>query len=198
MNCFYKEYFKRLLDIVWGIIGFVVCSIVFIIVGPIIYLTDKGPILYISDRLGKNGKIFKMFKFRSMKMNAPDIRNSDGTTFNSENDSRVTWIGKILRKTSLDELPQFINVLFGDMSLIGPRPDLPDAMNIYTDEEKRKLEVKPGITGYNQAYYRNSADLKLRFYNDVEYAENISFYLDIKIFFQTIKTILLKTNIYRN
>lgn len=198
LNTFYRKYIKRLLDIFFGIIGFVICSVIFVIIGPIIYFTDRGPILYVAPRLGKEGKIFKMFKFRSMKINAPDIRNIDGSTFNSEDDPRVTAIGKFIRKTSLDEFPQFINVLIGDMSLIGPRPDLEDTKNHYRIKDLKKLSVKPGITGYNQAYFRNSSDLYKRFDNDVFYTENLSFGLDFKIFIQTLKTIILRENLYRN
>ncbi len=198
MNNIYRKYLKRLLDIFFGIIGFVICSVIFVIIGPIIYFTDRGPILYVAPRLGKDGKIFKMFKFRSMKINAPDIRNSDGSTFNSEDDPRVTTIGKFIRKTSLDEFPQFINVLIGDMSLIGPRPDLCDAVNLYRKQDLKKLTVKPGITGYNQAYCRNSSNMNTRFDNDVFYAENISLKLDYQIFIKTILTIILRENLFRN
>ena len=196
MNNIYRKYIKRLLDIIFGIIGFAICSVIFVVIGPIIYLTDRGPILYIAPRLGKNGNKFKMFKFRSMKINAPDIRNSDGSTFNSEDDPRVTPIGKFIRKTSLDEFPQFINVLIGDMSLIGPRPDLIDDLLIYTDEQKKKLDVLPGITGYSQAYFRNSIPQNEKFNNDVFYVNNLSFLLDLKILLETIKNVFFRRNIY--
>ena len=120
-------------------------------------LTDRGPVFYNATRLGLKGKKFKMFKLRSMYVNAPDLRNEDGSTFNSDHDKRVTSIGNIMRKTSLDEFPQFLNVLVGDMSFVGPRPMIGninyDKMN---DEVKRRFSVKPGITGYAQAYFRNS------------------------------------------
>src|SRR5699024_4129070 len=141
----------------------------------------KGPVFYISSRLGRNSKIFKMYKFRSMKVNAPDIRNIDGSTFNSADDDRLTKIGKFIRRTSIDELPQLINVLKGDMSLIGPRPDLPGAINDYTGNDIKKIQIRPGITGYNQAYFRNSLPQKEKFKNDVYYVDNLSFGLDIKI-----------------
>src|SRR5699024_5242769 len=109
-----------------SIIFFPFILIIIVMVGTVIYIEDRGPIFYNSSRLGKDGQVFKMYKFRSMKNNSPDLRNTDGSTFNSEKDPRITSIGKILRKTSTDELPQFINVFKGDMSIIGPRPDLPE------------------------------------------------------------------------
>lgn len=112
----YKNFFKRLIDIIIAIIGLPILVVIFIIVAPLIKLSDKGPIFYNAYRVGKNGKLFKMYKFRSMKVNAPDIRLDDGSTYNGENDLRVTKIGKFLRKTSLDEAPQILNVLIGDMS----------------------------------------------------------------------------------
>lgn len=137
-----------------------------------------------------------MYKFRSMKMNAPDLRNEDGSTYNAGDDPRLTKVGKFIRKTSIDETPQFINLLKGEMSLIGPRPDLPEHLHLYEDLEKRKLEVLPGISGYNQAYYRNAAEWKDRLKNDVYYVDNLSLWMDIKIFFKTIDTILFKRGVF--
>lgn len=150
---------------------------------------------YSGKRLGQYGKPFPMHKFRSMKVNAPDIRLSDGSTYNGDDDPRVTKLGKFLRKTSLDEIPQILNVLKGDMSLIGPRPDPLDWIDKYKEEEKTFLNVKPGITGYSQAYFRNSADAQEKIDNDVYYAKNISFLLDVKIFLRTIKTVICRENI---
>ena len=133
-----------------------------------------------------------------MMVNAPDIRNADGSTYNGDDDPRVTWIGRIMRKTSIDELPQFLNVLIGNMSLIGPRPDPLDDMLIYTEEQKEKLKVKPGITGYNQAYYRNSVEQNEKFEHDVYYAKNISLMLDLKIILKTIKTVLFHEHVYND
>ena len=117
----YRKFVKRSIDIVFGLIGLPFFCLFFIVLAPIIYLTDRGPVFYSAQRLGKNGKTFKMYKFRSMKVNAPDIRNADGSTYNGPNDPRVTKIGRIMRKTSLDETPQILNVLKGDMSFVGPR-----------------------------------------------------------------------------
>ena len=120
----YKKFFKRAIDIVLSLIATPFVLLVTIIMAPFIYLEDRGPIFYNATRRGRNGKTFKMFKLRSMYLNAPDIKNADGSTFNSDNDPRVTKIGRIMRKTSVDELPQILNVLIGDMSFIGPRPTL--------------------------------------------------------------------------
>lgn len=192
----YKSFFKRLFDIILALIAMPFVLISIIIFAPIIYFTDKGPVFYNAYRIGKNGKLFKMYKFRSMYVNAPDIRNSDGSTYNGDDDPRVTKVGRFMRKNSIDEFPQFLNVLFGSMSFIGPRPDPPSDMEIYTEEQKYKLMVRPGITGYNQAYFRNSITQDEKFANDVYYARNIKFTFDIKIFFKTIISVLRHDNIY--
>lgn len=194
----YRKFVKRLLGLLISILSLPFFAVLFVVVAPIIYFEDKGPVFYSASRLGKDGRIFKMYKFRSMKVNAPDLRNEDGTTYNSEDDPRVTRIGKILRKTSLDEIPQLLNVLKGDMSWIGPRPDLPDAIDVYTAEDKKKLLVRPGITGYSQAYYRNSAAFSEKMKGDVYYAENVSFMLDVKVIGKTVTTVLKRDNLYRN
>ena len=194
----YKFFFKRLFDIIFGLIGLPFFCIELMIFGPLIYMNDKGPVFYNATRLGKNGKAFCMYKFRSMKVHAPDIRNTDGSTFNSDNDSRVTPIGRFMRKTSLDEIPQILNVLKGDMSIIGPRPTVPnDSFSYQALDEKQKIRYRviPGITGYSQAYYRNSISQDEKFLNDSYYAENVSFLLDSKIFFRTIFSVLTRKNI---
>ena len=142
----YKYLIKRILDIILAILLLPFLFVTTILIAPLIYLEDGGSIFYNSKRLGKHGKVFIMYKFRTMKENARDIRNADGSTYNSIYDPRVTKIGKVLRRTSIDEIPQIINVLKGDMSFIGPRPDLPEHIMLYTNEEKRKLKVRPGIT----------------------------------------------------
>lgn len=191
----YVNFFKRLFDIVIGLCALPFVLLIILIVAPFIWFEDKGPVFYAGKRNGLGGKPFGMLKFRSMKVNAPDIRLSDGSTYNGDDDPRVTQVGRFLRKTSLDEIPQFLNVLIGQMSLIGIRPDTPDWMERYNEHEKVILTVKPGITGYNQAYFRNSADGETKLKNDVYYAEHISFALDVKIFFKTIKTVLFRENI---
>lgn len=194
----YSRFIKRLFDLSIGLISLPFLLLITIVLAPVIYVNDKGPIFYNASRLGKNGKPFKMYKFRSMMVNAPDIRNEDGSTYNGDDDPRVTRVGRFMRKTSIDELPQFLNVFLGDMSFIGPRPDPLDDMEIYTEYQKRKLAVRPGITGYNQAYYRNSVEQSEKFEHDVYYAEHISFILDVKIFFKTIATVLSHDSVYND
>lgn len=194
----YVHFFKRLFDILVGLMALPFVLLLIIIVGPIIWFEDKGSIFYAGKRIGKDGKPFGMLKFRSMRVNAPDIRLEDGSTYNGDDDPRVTKIGKFLRKTSLDEIPQFLNVLAGQMSFIGPRPDPLDWLDKYKPEESVFLTVKPGITGYNQAYYRNSANSQEKIDHDVFYAQNISFWMDVKIIFKTIKTVLFRENLYHD
>lgn len=188
---------KRIFDISVSIILLIPFILILIPITIFIWLEDKGPIFYNSNRLGKNGKIFKMYKFRSMKVNAPDIRNKDGSTFNSDNDERLTKTGKIIRKTSIDELPQILNVLKGDMSIVGPRPDLPEDIYSYKKGEMIRLIVLPGITGYSQAYYRNSIIAAKKIKNDCYYVKNFSIWFDIKIIIQTIKSVLKRDNIFQ-
>ena len=194
----YRNVVKRLLDLLFSLIALPFVAIVGIPIAFAVKREDGGPVFYRSLRYGKDMKKFDMLKFRSMKVNAKDIRNEDGTTFNSANDERQTRIGKLLRKTSLDELPQVVNVLKGDMSLIGPRPSPMGNEATYTDFVKKKFAVRPGITGYNQALKRNSATLEERYKNDVFYAENVSFPLDVKIILMTIVSVLKRKNIYRS
>lgn len=192
----YRKYIKRFIDIVIGVVGLTITIPIFIVFAPIIHFTDGGPIFYNAQRIGKNGVLFKMYKFRSMYVGAPDIKNSDGSTYNGDDDPRVTKVGRFMRKTSIDEFPQFLNVFLGHMSVIGPRPDPPSDMEVYTEEQKIKLTVRPGITGYNQAYFRNSIIQDKKFSNDVYYAKNITFVFDLRIFFKTIVSVLKHDNIY--
>ena len=192
----YKKLIKRAIDLILALIALPFWFIILIIIGPIIYFQDKGSIFYNAPRLGKNGKVFKMYKLRSMKLNAPDLRNEDGSTFNSEDDPRLIQIGKFIRKTSLDETPQLLNIIKGDMSIIGPRPDLPEHIKMYNGDEERKLEVRPGVTGYNQAYFRNTVPWKERIKNDIYYIDHLSWWLDIKIFFKTAKSVLKREDVF--
>lgn len=195
----YKKYGKRLIDILISLIGLPFYALLFVIFAPLIKLTDKGPVFYNAERLGRKGKVYKMYKFRSMRVNAPDIRNKDGSTYNGDNDPRVTKVGRIMRKTSIDETPQILNVLKGDMSIIGPRPFVTTHYYGYDKLDtkmKKRLEVRPGITGYSQAYFRNSISQDEKIENDCYYADHVSFLLDIKIFFQTIKSVLKHENVY--
>ena len=193
----YKHFFKRLFDFLIGLIALPFVLLVILFVGPIIYFTDKGPIFYCGERVGKNGRHFRMIKLRSMYVNAPDIRNADGSTFNSDNDERVTPIGRLLRKTSLDEFPQFLNVLFGDMSIIGPRPTVALNLDLSTADEmvKKRYSVRPGITGYAQAYFRNSITQEEKLKWNCYYVDNLSFPFDVKIIIKTVTSVLKHKNI---
>ncbi len=193
----YRKFFKRLFDIIVSLIALIFVVILAIPIAIAIKFEDGGSVFYCGWRYGKDMKKFKMIKFRSMKMNSEDIRNADGTTFNSATDPRMTKIGAFLRKTSLDEIPQFFNVLIGDMSLIGPRPSPMGNEKTYDEFVMRKFKVRPGVTGLNQALLRNSATLEERYKNDVNYADNLTFAMDMKIIWLTICSVLGKKNIYK-
>ena len=194
---FLFRFFKRFFDIFFSLSLLLFVGIVIVISAIFIKIEDRGPVFYKAVRVGRFGKQFKMLKLRSMKVNAPDIRLSDGSTYNSDDDPRVTKFGKFARKTSIDELPQIINVLKGDMSFIGPRPDTLVGFEAYTEEERRVLLVRPGITGYNQAINRNSVLTKEKLKNDIYYVDHLSLWFDIKIIFMTIKTVLFRKNVNR-
>lgn len=195
---FYQIVLKRLIDILLCIIILPVVLLITIPIAIAIKIEDGGPIFYKSHRIGKGFREFNMLKFRSMKVNAPDIRNDDGSTYNSQKDSRVTRIGRFIRETSLDELPQFFNVLLGHMSLIGPRAGDVESKDTYEEDEKDKLLVRPGISGYTQAYYRNNLGVREKRLYDAWYAHNVTMWLDIKIIFKTIATVLKRDNVYTN
>lgn len=188
---------KRVVDIVGSAILMIPIGAVIGISAIAIKKEDGGPIFYMAERTGRFGKPFRMFKLRSMMVNAPDIRLSDGSTYNGDDDPRVTKFGKFARKTSIDELPQVINILKGDMSFIGPRPDTPMYLSQYTDEELIVLTVRPGITGYNQALNRNSVLTKEKLKNDVYYVKHLSLGFDFKIIVMTIDTVMHHKNINR-
>ena len=193
----YKNFFKRLFDIIGALSAIPFVLLISLFGGLAIYIEDRGDIFYLASRRGRYGEIFKMFKFRSMKMNAPDIRNSDNSTYNSPDDPRITKVGRFIRKTSIDELPQFFNVLIGDMSFIGPRPVTTDRpLEEYDEKRKIRLEVRPGITGYSQAYFRNSISNEEKLEKDAFYARNVTFGGDLKIIFATVNTVVFRKNIY--
>lgn len=190
--------FKRLIDIFVVLLFLPLLIIITMPVSILIKCDDGGPIIYKSKRIGKNFKVFDMYKFRTMKVNSPNVINEDGSTYNSKNDDRVTRIGKKLRESSIDELPQFVNVLIGNMSLIGPRPGDVESIDTYKEDEIDKMKVKPGISGYTQAYYRNSLSVREKRLKDVWYVNHMSLLLDIKIVIKTIISVLKKENIYTN
>lgn len=193
----YKKYVKRLLDIIISLAALPFVLAVVVVMAPFIYFEDKGPVFYNATRRGKDGKEFKMFKLRSMYVNSPDLKNADGSTFNSAKDPRVTKIGRFMRKTSIDELPQILNVLIGDMSFVGPRPTLPTTPYDQLPElSKRRLATRPGITGYVQAFYRNSIGQEEKVRLACYYVDNLTFKLDVKILLKTVKSVLKRENIY--
>lgn len=195
---FYQLVLKRLVDILLCLIALPFVLLVTIPIAIAIKVEDGGPVFYKSRRIGKGFKEFNMLKFRSMRVNAPDLRNNDGSTFNSKEDNRVTRIGRFIRETSLDELPQFFNVFVGHMSLVGPRAGDVESKDTYEEDEKDKLLIRPGITGYTQAYYRNNLGVREKRLYDAWYAHNVSLFLDIKILFKTVATVLKRENVYTN
>lgn len=197
----YRKYIKRFLDIIFSLLAVPIVCIIGVYVGIAIFIEDRENIIYKAKRRGLGGKVFNMYKFRSMKVNAPDFRNKDNSTYNSKNDPRVTKVGRFIRKTSIDELPQVFNIIKGDMSWIGPRASVPIEGHTWDDlaeMTKKRLTVRPGITGYTAALYRNSLSKEERQKSDCYYVDNVSFLLDLKIIFWTFKTVLLGKNLYRN
>lgn len=181
---------KRALDVTFSLIGTAVSSPILLAVAAAVKLDSKGPVIFKQERLGKDGKVFEMYKFRSMCVGAEYMGTGQ---YSYKGDSRVTRVGKIIRATSLDELPQFINILKGDMSFIGPRPTLtyhPWKLEEYTDFQRRRFEVRPGITGLAQVHGRKAIDWNDRIKYDVEYVDNLSLGLDCKILFQTVWNVL--------
>ena len=197
---------KRLIDIVGSIVG-VVLTIPFIfVVGMAIKLESKSlraKVFFVQERVGKDGKTFKMKKFRSMQEDAEEqLKNLlhkneiKGAMFKMKNDPRVTKVGKFIRKTSIDELPQFFNVLIGDMSLVGPRPPLMREVVQYSEKDKARLLVKPGITGLWQATVRNDSDFDVMVRLDIRYIRELSFKMDMKILFKTILVVFYPNGAY--
>lgn len=192
----YVRVVKRAFDIAFSIVALPFVLLALAVLAPVIHGEDKGPVFYNAPRVGKDGRPFIMYKLRSMRVNAPDLLMDDGSTYNGADDPRMTRVGTFMRKTSLDELPQVLNVLKGDMSLIGPRPDLQREVDLYQGDEGRKLEVKPGITGYAAVYGRNSPPWHDRLALDVHYVDHVSFLLDARIFFRTFAVVLGQEGIY--
>jgi lipopolysaccharide/colanic/teichoic acid biosynthesis glycosyltransferase len=187
---------KRLLDIAVSAVALIALAPVLALCALMVRRGSPGPILYSQPRLGLHGRPFRLWKFRTMHADAPDVRNADGSSFSGNHDPRVTRAGRFLRGTSLDELPQLWNVLRGDMSLVGPRPDQVDQRRFYTESENRKLDVKPGLTGLAQISGRNQIPWEKRKALDVEYVERQSMWLDLRIIGKTIPYVCLRKNIH--
>lgn len=192
-------FFKRLIDILGSVIGGLIISPILIIIALAIKFTSKGPVFFRQERLGKNGRVFKILKFRTMVVNAEKI--GDGLFVKTGEDSRITRIGKLLRATSLDELPQLWNVLVGDMSLVGPRPPVPHYPYQYEDYDeyqRKRFDMKPGMTGLAQVTVRNSVPWDERIPVDVQYVETFNIWTDLKIIFKTLQKMFMKESIYTN
>lgn len=179
----YKNYFKRLFDFFAALLGLLLLSPIFVLVMIGLYFANEGKPFFFQSRPGKNERIFKIIKFKTMN----DKNDAQGNLLADAD--RLTKIGAFVRKTSLDEIPQLINVLKGDMSLIGPRPLLLEYLTLYNETQKRRHQVRPGITGWAQVNGRNAITWKRKFELDVEYVDNLSFMMDVKVFFTTFKKV---------
>lgn len=194
---------KRLFDFIASLAGVIVLSPLFLYIAYRIKKEDHGPVLYTQDRVGRHGKIFKVYKFRSMIVDADkkleelkDQNEVDGPMFKMKEDPRITKIGKFIRKYSLDELPQLFNVLKGDMSLVGPRPPLPSEVAEYSDYAKQRLYVTPGCTGLWQATVRNSASFNEMVELDLKYIQKSGFFYDLGLIFLTVKIMAFPNDAY--
>jgi lipopolysaccharide/colanic/teichoic acid biosynthesis glycosyltransferase len=182
---------KRCMDIAVSVVLLMVAAPLLLLIVIVVRRTSEGPAIFRQKRVGKDGKIFTILKFRTMIQNAPDLRNADNSTFNAEHDPRVTKIGKLLRKTSSDELPQLVNVLCGEMSLVGPRPELPEGPASYTESQAARLNVRPGITGLAAVQGRNCIPIDKRREIDAWYANNWTLLMDAGIIWRTFYIVLL-------
>lgn len=189
----FNLFVKRIFDFLVAAIIIILLSPVYIIIIFIIKFSSPGPILFSQIRVGKNGKNFKIYKFRTMNVGADKVK--DGLAVKA-GDSRITKEGSFLRKTSLDELPQFFNVILGDISIVGPRPGLPEQLHYYNETQMRRLEMQPGITGLATINGRASIPWSKRIAYDVEYIDNFSFYLDVKIMIKTFFVVLSGKDTY--
>lgn len=182
----YKHFIKRLLDIVLSVLGIVICCIPMLIIAIAIKIDSPGPVIFKQKRLGYKGKVYEIWKFRSMCVGAEQTGSG---VYSGKGDARVTRVGNILRKTSLDELPQFFNTLVGSMSFVGPRPPMtyhPWPWEEYTDEQRRMFDVRPGITGWAQVNGRKGVEWHRRIEMNVWYVDHVSFWLDLKIIWLTV------------
>ena len=185
----YRNFFKLFLDFVISLVAFIIFSPLFILIAVMLSIVNRGSPFFVQLRPGKNQNGFRLIKFKTMN----DRKDKNGNIL--PDSERLTPAGKLIRKTSLDEIPQLLNVIKGDMSLIGPRPLLVEYLPLYDDFQKRRHEVKPGITGWAQINGRNAISWKQKFVYDVWYVDNLSFLLDVKIFFRTIKKVFISEGI---
>lgn len=185
----YSSFFKNIFDFIFALVGFMVLSPIFIVVGISLYFANNGNPFFFQLRPGKNDKIFSIIKFKTMN----DKKDANGKLLPDA--ERLTKVGAFVRKTSLDEIPQLINVMKGEMSLIGPRPLLPDYLNLYNDVQRRRNEVRPGITGWAQVNGRNTISWEQKFEYDVWYVDNRNFLLDFKILLMTVKKVFISEGI---
>lgn len=185
----YRRYIKRLLDFVLSLIAIIILSPIYILVAILVKIKLGSPVIFTQERPGKDEKIFKMYKFRSM------TNETDENGDLLPDDVRLTKFGKLLRSTSLDELPELFNILKGDMSIVGPRPLLVKYLPLYNDFQKHRHDVRPGFTGYAQVHGRNSISWEEKFDLDVYYTRQMSFFLDIKIILKTVKVVLFREGI---
>lgn len=185
----YKSVFKRIIDLFLALIGFLILSPIFLLVTIGLYFANQGKPFFFQKRPGKNGKVFNIIKFKTMN----DKKDKEGNLLHDS--ERLTSIGSFVRKTSLDEIPQLINVIKGDMSLIGPRPLLVQYLPLYNSHQARRHEVRPGITGWAQVNGRNAISWEEKFNLDVWYVDHLSLTLDLKIFFKTIKKVFIREGI---
>lgn len=191
------EYIKRIIDVLGSLIGLVVLSPILIIISILIKVDSKGNIIFSQTRIGRHGKSFKMYKFRSMVINAEELKKTledknemSGPMFKVKDDPRITKIGKFIRKTSIDELPQLINILKGEMSLVGPRPSLPSEVEKFEPWMKKRLEVRPGLTCYWQVMGRNNIDFEDWMRLDIKYVKERNIFIDIKLIVETFFVLL--------
>ena len=182
------KYFKRIIDFLLALVLLILAAIPMLFIALAIKLEDKGPVIYKSKRMGKGLKEFNTYKFRSMKTNRKEL--SSGLT----HEQMVTKVGKFIRKTSLDELPQLFNILKGEMSFIGPRPWIPEYYEFFTEEQKRRSDVLPGISGLAQVKGRNGINIFKKIEYDLYYVDHMSLWLDIKLVFETVVQVFKKTN----
>lgn len=185
----YQKLIKPLFDFLAALIGFLILSPLFVLFTVLLTIVNKGTPFFYQSRPGLHGTIFRIIKFKTMT----DEKDSEGNL--KPDKDRLTLVGKLVRKTSMDEIPQLLNVIKGDMSLVGPRPLLPQYLDIYTEEQNRRHEVKPGITGWAQVNGRNAISWSRKFELDVWYVNHISFFLDLEILFKTVKKVLVSEGI---